>query len=163
MRSKEASRAYYLANKEKILERNRRWFSENRERHRELTKSWYAKNKEKKAAKQREWWLANSAANNEYIRKWRRESTKYQAIKARRRDTIDAWPVEQFSKQSVYDRDAGICYLCSQPVDPNNWHLDHVVPLSKGGDHAFDNCGTTHPGCNVKKGTKTPWELETIC
>lgn len=153
-----------MANKERILEQNRRWVQNNKRRHSELTRRWYAKNKERRAEKSREWWLANSEANNAYIRQWRKESPKYLATKAKRRETISqACIIEQFSRQAVYDRDGGFCYICGKPVDQNNWHLDHVVPLTRGGDHAFDNCAVTHPVCNLKKGTKTPWEMDMAC
>jgi 5-methylcytosine-specific restriction endonuclease McrA len=34
------------------------------------------------------------------------------------------------------------------------WDLDHVIPLSKGGEHSYDNVQVTHPSCNRKKGAK---------
>jgi 5-methylcytosine-specific restriction endonuclease McrA len=31
-------------------------------------------------------------------------------------------------------------------------HLDHVIPLSKGGNDTPDNVRTTHAKCNMAKG-----------
>jgi hypothetical protein len=68
-----------------------------------------------------------------------------------------------YSRESILERDDYICYLCGDKVDltaPHNmkeegWemypHLDHVVPLSKGGDDTPDNVRTTHAKCNMAK------------
>jgi 5-methylcytosine-specific restriction endonuclease McrA len=54
----------------------------------------------------------------------------------------------------LYRRDHGLCHVCYLLVDEHNWHLDHVVPLSRGGKHVWDNMAVSHPGCNLWKGTK---------
>ena len=61
--------------------------------------------------------------------------------------------VEKVSRQVIFDRDKGICGECENLVDPQNWHLDHVKPLSKGGLHCYANVQVTHPICNLRKAT----------
>lgn len=63
--------------------------------------------------------------------------------------------IERVYRAKVWDRDGGVCYLCGLSADPNNWHLDHIVPLARGGAHAYRNVAVTHPACNLSKGTKT--------
>ena len=67
----------------------------------------------------------------------------------------------------VYNRDNGVCYLCGygcrwDDYEESNgvritgrWYpsIDHVVPLSKGGKHSWDNVRLAHHWCNAKKGT----------
>lgn len=55
----------------------------------------------------------------------------------------------------------GICQLCGKPVDKfdiKNGHirrnyptLDHIIPLSKGGTHTWDNVQLAHMSCNSGK------------
>jgi len=55
----------------------------------------------------------------------------------------------------------GICQICGEPIDKKdikNGHirrnyptLDHIVPLSKGGTHTWDNVQLCHMKCNSKK------------
>lgn len=54
-----------------------------------------------------------------------------------------------------------ICYLCHKPIDkdlrlPNKQAatIDHVIPLSRGGEHVWDNVRPAHAHCNYKKADK---------
>ena len=69
--------------------------------------------------------------------------------------------VEQVEPSRVLERDGWICQLCMEPIDmtvawpdPLSPSIDHVVPLSKGGDHSYANCQAAHLGCNCAKGAK---------
>lgn len=59
----------------------------------------------------------------------------------------------------IMERDGPNCGLCGEPIDlrfhspdPLSRSLDHVIPLSRGGKHRYDNCQAAHLGCNMKKG-----------
>lgn len=59
-------------------------------------------------------------------------------------------------RSAVYIRDGGICHICGGHVGIANFHLDHLVPRSKGGSNDLDNLGLSHPGCNISKGNRQP-------
>lgn len=67
---------------------------------------------------------------------------------------------EVVNRLLVYARDKWKCYLCGRKVvqsatwKPNQATLDHVVPLSKGGSHTYDNVKTACHSCNSNKGGK---------
>lgn len=46
-------------------------------------------------------------------------------------------------------RQRGICAYCQQPT--TEWHMEHVIPLSRGGRHAIGNIAATCPACNLSK------------
>lgn len=68
----------------------------------------------------------------------------------------------------VYRKYNGVCYLCGGKCDFNdfewvnghkNVHGDypsreHVIPLSKGGSHTWDNVRLAHIRCNSSKGVR---------
>lgn len=58
---------------------------------------------------------------------------------------------EQIDRAEVYARDDGWCYLCGLHVDPEVFHMDHVIPIVDGGPHLYTNVATTHAVCNQRK------------
>lgn len=62
---------------------------------------------------------------------------------------------------ALYRKSNGVCTICGEPVDVtdiNDGHigrryptLDHIVPLSKGGTHTWDNVQLAHMSCNAGK------------
>ena len=66
------------------------------------------------------------------------------------------------SHDQVAERDGYKCYLCNELVDMSlsrtsrfGATLDHVMPLSKGGQDTMDNVKLTHWICNILKSDKT--------
>ena len=67
--------------------------------------------------------------------------------------------------KKVAERDSDICYLCGLFVDWSDFYktdttiicgdyypsIEHVVPISKGGNHTWDNVRLAHRHCNVTK------------
>ena len=51
-------------------------------------------------------------------------------------------------------RDNPHCYLTGRKIDLSDslsYHLDHIVPVSKGGDNSLENCGLTCRSANQAK------------
>lgn len=51
----------------------------------------------------------------------------------------------------------GLCWWCSKPLG-DKWHVDHRIPLTRGGTNTAGNIVIAHPKCNQSKGDKLPWE-----
>lgn len=46
-----------------------------------------------------------------------------------------------------------VCWMCGAPVfQGGNLHMDHVIPISKGGLHCADNLRPACGPCNLRKG-----------
>lgn len=81
---------------------------------------------------------------------WRRDAVK------RARDHGCA-VIETFDRDEIFDRDGWTCQACGcQCTDPNPYVLtaatvDHVVPLSLGGEHSRANAQTLCLSCNSRK------------
>lgn len=50
------------------------------------------------------------------------------------------------------------CYLCLQPIEFGKDHLEHKIPLSRGGTNARENLDIACQKCNNKKFNKTEAE-----
>jgi len=59
--------------------------------------------------------------------------------------------VEHVDPMVVYARDEGLCGICGTTVY-GEFHVDHRIPLAKGGEHSYANVQVAHPTCNLTKG-----------
>lgn len=57
------------------------------------------------------------------------------------------------------------CYLTGQPIDilKDNYNLDHIVPVSKGGTNDLENMGIVIPDANHSKSDLTLDEYLLLC
>jgi hypothetical protein len=65
--------------------------------------------------------------------------------------------------EELYARDEATCWLCGRFIPPDFGRKynhaesptrDHVVPLSKGGEHKWSNVRLAHRGCNSSRGAR---------
>lgn len=61
---------------------------------------------------------------------------------------------EMIHRALVFARDQWICQLCHTRVKPQDASLDHIIPLSKGGEESYRNVCLVHTWCNSKKGNR---------
>lgn len=79
--------------------------------------------------------------------------------KARRRSLIRSARVESVDPFKVFDRDKWRCKLCGAKTPKSKRgtyaddapELDHIIPVSKGGDHTYLNTQCTCRKCNGSK------------
>lgn len=58
-------------------------------------------------------------------------------------------------REVVYVRDGGMCMKCGRKVGRNRFHVDHIVPLSAGGDEwGLGNLEVACSECNLQKGSR---------
>ena len=51
------------------------------------------------------------------------------------------------------------CYWCNRSLNKAKVHVDHYIPLSKGGEHTLDNLVVSCSKCNLVKNAKDPLEF----
>lgn len=125
------------------------WFARNPERTRELSRAWTERNKEKSKESHRKYYHSNKEKYEKY---WAR----------RRADKLNVHR-EPWNRLEIAERDNWTCQICFQAIenmpkekyrDPMYLNIDHVVPISKGGDDAPHNLQATHSVCNKRKWVK---------
>jgi 5-methylcytosine-specific restriction endonuclease McrA len=113
------------AHPEKEAEYNRTRYSKNRQRYIDASKAWHLNNPEAS----------------------RRIKRSVQATyRARKLNQF----IEDVDSQIVYDMHGGMCGICKDFIE-GDFHVDHVIPLSKGGMHGYINVQPAHPKCNLRK------------
>ncbi|UPW09799.1 HNH endonuclease [Gordonia terrae] len=100
-------------------------------------------------------YLRNRRANDEDYR------SRKKALKVKRKKQIAGRENEPINESAVFERDHWLCGLCGGEVlpeweypHPGSASLDHIVPLSKGGSHTYDNVQLAHLKCNLRKGAR---------
>lgn len=80
----------------------------------------------------------------------REKAIRQARSRARGGDRVSPWV--------VFDRDNWCCWICGEATsskyashDPKSPTMDHVIPLSKGGTHCYDNVRCAHAICNAVK------------
>ena len=112
-------------------------------------------------------YFANKEKILERQKKYRRNNPKTRAAKnrqkARRRAKQLGNGYEKYSLEKVLELYGTKCNICNIEIDMkaprnctgDNWafglHIDHVVPISKGGSDTLENVRPTHALCNVTK------------
>lgn len=94
-----------------------------------------------------------------------KETDRKKETKRRMRCKGGDWNI---SLKDLYERDQGICYLCGCRCDwrdgqwkdgafivgPTYPSIEHVIPLSKGGTHEWNNVKLACWICNTRKGAR---------
>ncbi|MBF0105339.1 MAG: HNH endonuclease [Deltaproteobacteria bacterium] len=62
----------------------------------------------------------------------------------------------RFSRENIYLRDNNTCQYCGHAFKRQNINIDHVIPLSQGGETDWTNVVCSCIACNSKKGGRTP-------
>lgn len=153
----------YMQNRDDILHSRKKYREDHREEINEYLRDYWSVNREELLEKKRQYRLENLQRIREKDRLWaKRNPEKIRANqevrRARKRDAF----IEHVSYEVLRERDGDDCCICHSPIDftlkdrdPMMVSLEHVVPLSRGGEHSYANTALSHLRCNLSKGAKT--------
>lgn len=136
-------REWYAANQSKKQQSNRAWKQANIERSRELDRLSYHRHVEQRRES------AKKRASQDPER-----NTKSRNMRAKRSLAIGYHTTEEVDW--LYDFQNGSCYYCG--VRLVEYHVDHMLPLGRGGTNFAENLCCACPTCNMSKGAKTSLE-----
>jgi 5-methylcytosine-specific restriction endonuclease McrA len=133
-----------------------KWYEKNKHKQREVSRQWHHNNKQRASETSRQWYENNKEYWKKRARQWAKDNPeKRREHHAKRRAIKKGAAVgEPFTAQDVLDKWGTDCHICKKPIDPLDWHMDHVVALVNGGEHSLDNVKPSHPKCNLSKGKK---------
>jgi len=143
----ERAREYYKKKhqlkRETELLRMRERYEKTREADIDRKRKAYRENLEQNREKQR----ARYAENKEYFKPY------IKARKAKVRASEGSFTAVQLKK--MLESQKCKCIYCKTNIS-NNYHADHIVPVSKGGSSFIENIQLLCPTCNLRKRAKMP-------
>lgn len=161
----EKDRIYREQNKESIKLAKREYRRTNLEKVKKANKTYYESNKEKIAEKTKEY----RENNKEYLKEQKAEyyrsfvgrlvSKNARSTRRALKNSTSDGTVTKNYLDTLLTIQNNKCYYCENLLDLSangNVHLDHYIPLSKGGKHSCGNVVWSCSTCNLKKGTILP-------
>lgn len=158
-------REYRRVNADKIKAKVRRVYKISPEKRREYRRNYQKKHAKELAARSRERYALAPKPFNERNRRWKKKNRDKVRDHDRRRRArlLEAKGSHTAADVSTqFERQHRRCYYCDSKLK-NKYHVDHVIPLARGGSDAPDNLVIACAKCNQKKNAKLLREwLDTI-
>lgn len=155
----------YLRHRDKKLEYGRAWKLANHDKILQQAKEYRANNKEKVRAADNKWKAANPDKAREYGKRSRANNPEKGRIDRRNRRARLCEAEGSHTIADIREHIAGQtdkkgnlrCWWCGKIIR-KAYHVDHVIPLAKGGGNGTDNLCISCPKCNQEKTDKLPHE-----
>jgi len=147
--NQEKLKAYRDQHKDQLKAYAKVWRLNNPDLKRQISAAWYQKNRLQIRSK----WKSKYQQNPE----------KYKVSARNRRARKLGVLSERYTWHDVVLRWGANCHICKKSIDLDaprsvrveGWqeglHMDHVVPISKGGSDTLENVKPAHGLCNIKK------------
>lgn len=143
----EYMKVYRAENHEKIAKKNAEWYRSNIKHAREQCRRYHAENKPRLNARSRNWHKVNP------------EKSKALCISYRGRKLTATGSSSPEDIATIRMLQENRCHYCGVDLTAvQEPHLDHFIPLSRGGSNNPDNLVWACPTCNISKGNRMPWE-----
>jgi 5-methylcytosine-specific restriction endonuclease McrA len=155
------SRKHYIDHQEERKEKRKRQYHADSEAAIQASRQYYEEHKNEILARQQqrrdndpELRARNTAKSAQWVKDHPEQARRLfrQGAQVRRARKLNQF-IEQVDPETVYEMHGGRCGICGEFIQ-GDFHVDHVIPLSKGGEHGYVNCQPAHPKCNLSKGAK---------
>jgi 5-methylcytosine-specific restriction endonuclease McrA len=132
-----------------VRAKNKAWVARNRDARNAKCREWNAKNAEAKRATNAKYRLKNKALINERRRLKRALDPNIERIKTAKR-RIAGYYIPKNIVEKLLNLQGDKCACCGEPL-AGAYHLDHKIPISRGGTNEEHNLQLLLPKCNLEK------------
>jgi 5-methylcytosine-specific restriction endonuclease McrA len=148
--------------KEKARESKRKF----NEAHPGYQREYYQKNRDKMLEYHRKYREVNKEKRNEALRQWKKANPdKLRMYDHNRRareysDNSGGYTISELN--TLFEQQEGFCFYCGELLYASfdrEVHVEHRIPLSRGGRNLIENIVLSCSDCNLSKFTKTDDEF----
>ena len=152
-KAKRYSKQYHIDNKEKHNAKCIQYVIDNKEEIKQYMKQYYAENKEEIKQYSRQWYKDNKEHKKQYDKQYREDNrasfclsrAKYKSSK------LDQTPELNDNDELVIKLLYGVSIQWNERYGSGSYHVDHIIPLSKGGLHEPYNLQVVPATENLQK------------
>lgn len=111
------------------------------------------KDPEKQRKAQRDWARRNKESVYSRNRAWKRENRERHNEHTRNRYHRMGGDGYRRHLSDLMEDYAGMCGICGEDMfgETDPIHVDHIIPVSKGGTNEYENLQPAHSRCNLVK------------
>jgi len=160
--SDEERKAKIKASQHKYYSSSPKWRKrkeENKEKANKRASLWRVDNPEKVKANQAAWNAVNKdkkRISDLLYRKNNPDRVKATLHNKRARKKYNGGKLSPDVSSRLFVLQKGKCAICRKSLRRVGFHIDHIIPLVRGGKNEDKNVQLSCPKCNIKKGGKDP-------
>lgn len=162
--AREYSRNWARANYDAVLAKNRAWRKHNRAKADGYNEHWKVSNRAKYLSGRHRRYQLNAQQNREAAKEWRRQNPDKLKLQWRVRQARERSAEGNHTPSDIramFESQEGRCAYCGIKLDAR-FHVDHIIPVSRGGSNDPENLCLACRDCNLSKKDKTPDEWKAI-
>lgn len=132
---------------------DKKYRSENKEARSEYSRKWWLENKKKKSAIHKKYRLRNKEKVILAIKKWQKanpEKVRENWLRKRGYGIVKKGIINKVITENILKYGSIVCEKCKEKC-PDNFHIDHIMPISKGGPNNYNNLQILCAHCNCSK------------
>ncbi len=147
--NKERCRRWHLSHREEANAAARQYCSAHPEIMKKAAKKYRLTHREK----QRQQAKVFRETHPEYKKEYRKtHALEIRAATEKRRTLLRGGNVTKIDLLTIIERDKMVCGICHKKVARRDLSFDHIIPISRSGNHTSDNLQVAHLRCNLVRG-----------
>ena len=147
IKEQERRKQYYYAHKSERLDAHKRWYAANRDYALAKDRQFRKDHPEILAERWQNWYRTENGKA--------RSRARVRSRTARKRGASGNYTYADI--EAMKKRQKNKCHYCNTSL-ANGYHIEHTIPIIRGGTNDPSNLVLTCPTCNLQKGTKLPHE-----